>query len=371
MSVLIARIEQAFVGALLAQDFPWESYESDVRKISAAELTDPVRRDVFTTIVEMRENENLWIPGKTFVDEVCERLAGRGVTRGDVLRLVWACPNPTHIREYGRLLAVGRFRRHVAFHADAVAREAAGPHCAHIPQLAGLAAALDRSARLHAHLLPGEAGQDVPGPVPQPRRPAPNDPAQAREENVLSGLLIGGWFDSVMAFVPAKAFRTPLHREIYEALVAVKHRGGVIDRLSVAWEMAERRAESIGVATPGASQDRGLPPADRVHTDPASLDLDVVHARVTADLAFLDRMPVPRLESVTDDARAVLTSSIDASLYDTSLTVAATPPASGHVLPAQAARALPAAGARRPAPGSAAGGGSANGAAADSGRVSR
>jgi hypothetical protein len=328
MSVLIARIEQAFVGALLADGFPWATHELRVRTIGAEELTDSVRRQVLTSAIALHQGHYPPIPGRTLVDAVAAETAVLGVTRGDVLRLRWSCPDPDHVADYARLLAVARFRRHVAANAAYVAAQAAaGPHWEHPDHLGGLAAALRSAARLHPDLLPAPDGQDIPGPTPGPPRAPHPDPRTAREESVLSGVLQGGPdVRLIAALLPPETFRAGMRRRIYEAIVALAHAGSSVDSVLVAWELAERRAavRDGGTQDPrcsgSAMADHPLWPGEEADTgiaDAGTPASDARRSRAETDLAYLDHLPAARPAGAVEDARQLLTDDVAAGRYRT------------------------------------------------------
>lgn len=337
MSVLIARVEQAFVGALLYDEFPWEHFRPWGRILRPDELTDSIRRHVYAAVLNVASRANPRPPERSVVDAVSESVAAHGITRGDVLRLQWSCPQMHHAGRYAELLSVASTRRDAASHSERVAAEAVGPLTGSPEHLQGLAEALRRTARFHVHLQPPPGGGDVPGPVRGARRGWLPDADAAREEHVLSGLMNGAaGFALIGSFLPPESFRDPLRREIYEAITALGHRGDLIDPVLVAWEMAERRVQGSGPGPVGFGPDvpflaipqgigggppptrdatAGRPTSANAHPRGGAPEPDVTPARVESDLAYLDHLPHPIVSTVLDDARELLTTSLTTGRY--------------------------------------------------------
>ncbi|MGW7516417.1 DnaB-like helicase N-terminal domain-containing protein [Streptomyces sp. NPDC054796] len=176
----------------------------------------------------------------------------RGVTAGYVHSLVNTCPRPAHAPVYGRMVLEGAIHRSVTQHATRLHQAA---H-ADTTRGNGVEQTLHHTQVLHevlddlARRWGTEPRPATPSTTPDPHRSPDTTPERmlADEEFLLATLTTHpGQISPTADRLHPEDFADPGHQQIYQALVALEHRGEPVDELTVLWECQRRGALANGV----------------------------------------------------------------------------------------------------------------------------
>jgi hypothetical protein len=202
-NALIHRTEQAVLGAVL-QDV---RHLDRISYLTPKAFADPTHRSVYTELLNVRQQGPAARPRQP-LDAVLDRLGPSGVAKDYLEGLVGACPEPTHVAYYARIVQEAAARRTLS---------SVG---------AGLPPPDQRLGRALRELAWPDDGP-TPGIAPDPRTaPAPRsaglDMTASQEDLVLADLLQHPeLMRDVTSWLTVEVFTSETRREIYTALVTV------------------------------------------------------------------------------------------------------------------------------------------------------
>ncbi|MFB7672691.1 DnaB-like helicase N-terminal domain-containing protein [Kitasatospora purpeofusca] len=163
--------------------------------------------------------------------------------------LIAACPTAGHAASYGRMVLETAIRRQVHEHAHRLLAAARTGHTDTVPQLTGdLRTAITHLADTWGALDQRPVPLTGPWPLELPENTT--EETLSREEVLLASLSaaptdlldIARWLHPV-------DFLDSGHQALYQALLALGHRGEAIDSLTVLWEAQHRGALASGAIT--------------------------------------------------------------------------------------------------------------------------
>jgi hypothetical protein len=303
MTALITRVEEAFLGALLADS----NRSRPLPMLNAIDreklFTDPRRVALYAAIMTVRAETASSQEDGALLSAVASTashhpgLAGAG---SDYLRRLRdeACPQVHNIDAYARLVLTAAVRRQIAAEVAGLRTEA-DDHPDHADRIAAIADALERRARQHSDLGEPDVGHAAAGPRPADADGCVSDLVRQREDELLAGLLRHPLHATVVAgLVPTEFFTDPHRREVYAAILALAGAGAdLVDEVLLEWQIAQSRAltawtNSNGPTPPRAEAD--LAYLRRLATMPLETDaLNIPGARMGESIYHRDLWPVP------------------------------------------------------------------------------
>lgn len=243
MDTLTSRAERALLGAMLRDP-------ALVLALGYVELADFALNRHRLLYTAVKTASGTWDGSRPW--DVTVAAAAEEATPLDYIdELEAACPDPGHGRTYAALVLDAHFQRAMleaagdaGALAETVSYDAARLTQARSPGAPGavrIAGHADRTALVigrHAAAFIPDTAYAPAGP------PLASADRQARDEEHILGALIDGHRAArqILAVTGPAAFRDPLRREVFTAILAADAAGHAIDPLTVDWELTRARA---------------------------------------------------------------------------------------------------------------------------------
>ncbi|MEZ0025800.1 replicative DNA helicase [Kitasatospora sp. MAP12-15] len=249
--------EQALLGALLLDP---RQVEAVAGWLEARHFYRPAHGALFAVLLAQRATGHRSLAADAGKEErrdwALQAMAGaaeasRGFSASYGHTLIAACPRSDHAASYGRMVLETAVRRALQEHAHRLLAAAEGGSVEATVELTGVLRSVIRQLA------------DIWGaPIDARRRHRlPDPPTIARDERreraVLGNeeMLLGALVDSprqvaqVAAWLQPADFADAGHAALYQAVVALGHRGEPVDALTALWEVQRRGALAQGVLT--------------------------------------------------------------------------------------------------------------------------
>ncbi len=255
MSYLTRRVEQAFLGAILASGTESEigSNVDYLAGLAPDDFGHGVHRQLFEALSELSTQQPT-LSGDELITAVAERLDAPGTEREWLTRLRSAADRVENRANYAGMIRTGSLRRELAVHSQRIAETKPGP----------LAAALQRNIRIH-RMLTGDASPDFqsasaaeeqhPPPVKAAvaeegaalnLEPGPGEGTRSRvryEELLIADLLQNPeQVHDIERVLTGDNFASEQLRDLYNVIVEIHERGIPVDEVTVAWHVEQERA---------------------------------------------------------------------------------------------------------------------------------
>ncbi|HEY1914354.1 MAG TPA: DnaB-like helicase N-terminal domain-containing protein [Streptosporangiaceae bacterium] len=272
MTDLTDRAERALLGALIRE--PDQIYGA--RFVTVADFADPQNRTVFAALIALYADH---LDGARLPADLPGALTAKepGINPEHLTRLTDACHRPQHAATYARMVIEAGLRRQLTGHADRLAEQA---HTLYqeVGRLTGATGPGHGAEAFPAHLLKlahtmlthswgldPRPGQDLSSsrtvhphpPAPRAATSAPAngrpDPQARQEEDILADLISHfGPNSNMLTWLPADAFTPGPRREVYQAIVTLRHNGEAVDPLTVDWQLARNTTLAQATSPAGA-----------------------------------------------------------------------------------------------------------------------